>query len=111
MLVDLNGSTYVLPGDIILPALGSYSMVDFCQGFSHLKFIVIVRGSEILIKVSDERYARFVRRGVLELGGILVVYGIEPQRHRVHGGRTNGDDYYQLDTAMNLFCTALLRMN
>ena len=28
------------------------------------------------------------------MGTILVVYGIEPQSHRAHGGRTDGDDYY-----------------
>ena len=24
-----------------------------------------------------------------------MVYGIKPQRHRAHGGRTNGDYYYR----------------
>jgi hypothetical protein len=28
--------------------------------------------------------------------GVLVVYGIEPQSHRAHGERTNGDDYYHI---------------
>jgi len=26
---------------------------------------------------------------------MLVVYGGKPQSHRAHGGRTDGDDYYQ----------------
>ena len=36
LLVHLNGRADDLPGDIILPVLGSYRLVDFCQGFSHL---------------------------------------------------------------------------
>ena len=32
---------------------------------------------------------------MIDLGGILVVYGNKPQSHRAHGGRTDGDDYYQ----------------
>jgi hypothetical protein len=68
-----------------------------------------VCGSEILIKVSDVKYALFVRQGVLDLGGILVVYGIEPQRHRAHGGRTNGDDLVLLKKYEVLFKVRVIR--
>ena len=64
MLVDLNGRAYNLPGDIILAGVQiSAPLIDFCHGITHLQLMI-------------------------ELG-----YGIKPQSHRAHRGRTDGDDY------------------
>ena len=65
--------------------------------------------SKILIKVSDGKYALFVRRGVLAVGGILVVYGIKPQSHRAHGGRTNGELLFVQDKYYIIFQFSQLR--
>ena len=43
--------------------------------------------------------------------GLLVVTGIKPQSHRAHGGRTNGDDYYQEENMLFISNKEKLRVS
>jgi len=47
---------------------------------------------------------------ILRTGIITSGYGIEPQSHRAHKGRTNGDDYYS-DANMLFLSSADIKVN